>query len=1158
MSRRMRLLGSIRYTAIVTVLAAGGAQLWAQGERGTLTGTVTDSSGAVIPGCTITVRNIATNISTTGETNSSGIYVFPALNPGKYEVTFEKQGFRTRKVSDIPLSTGLTAMIDAVLDVGQLTESVQVQAAAVLLESQTSSLNKTVETRRVVELPLLGRNPLQLASLAPGVIPSRGQVGVGGDAIGQAANSRISGGLAQQNAILMDGGDSRGFTSGGQSYTFPIESVAEVKIETATYSAEFGRAAGGVINAASKSGTNEIHGAVYEFLRSDKLNANSWSNNRNNVSRQQFQFNQFGAAVGGPIVHNRTFFFANYEGVRQGSPNNFLATVPQTAWRNGDFSKTFDRTGAPVTIYDYLTTQADPNRPGSVIRSPFPGNVIPQDRIHQISRNFLNYWPEANRPGETAAQTNNYFRSGKNVNNVDIWFARLDHQFNDKHRIFGRFAGSQNESFPLGLIDPAFPASRISTNPTRNAGISVTSSFLPTLLGEFRISYTRLQNNATPVSEGFDLASVGFPQSLANAVTYKQIPNIQVQQYATGSGLAVSTFGATEVSSLGGTSRDLLPQDTWHLQYHLTWIKGRHTLKFGVDLQRLKMAAFNSRNSGGQFNFDRVYTQGPDPSMTALNSGNGFASFLLGVPISGSIDTTPQMMLLQRYNAVYFQDDWRISNRLTLNLGYRYEYISPYAEKFGQIGYFDARETDPVTGLPGLFKWTKPGEYHHDPNYNTLGPRIGLAYQLNSKTVIRAAGSIFNAANNGLNAAASDFGTGLFTNNALSLGPPNPINFTPPVGGSWSNPFAGGLVFPVKGETTFQGQNVRVEFRDHPQTYVSMWSFSVQRQIRNDLVAEVGYVGSKTTHLFWNRMDNANDPLLLEQWGSRLLDVVPNPFYGKIQGGTLSFPTVQRRQLLRPFPQYQQILAIRRPYGDASYQSMIARVEKALSHGFTLSFAYTLSKLIASTAESNTWIIGPNNALYDPKYNRHVEANDTPHRFVVSYLWDLPFGAGRPYLSHGFLSKVAGNWQFSGVMVFQAGRPILISAPDNTNLLDFAYTNGRADRLKSAVIDDPTKTKWFDTTAFTAARPFTVPTDSLSQPDLRTPWRNAVNWSIFKNNPFKEGRYNLQLRMEMYNVFNNPQFDVRGAATDVTSTQFGQIIEGGGERNIQFGLRFVF
>ncbi|MBM3725144.1 MAG: TonB-dependent receptor [Acidobacteria bacterium] len=1143
--------------ACAAILAASTIVGWAQGERGTVTGTVTDSSGAVVTGAKATLRNMETNLSNSVESNTAGIYTFPALNPGRYELSVESSGFKTRKVSNIPVSVGLTATINVQMEVGAVSESVQVTATAVQLEAQTSGLGKTVETRRVVELPLLGRNPLQLAALAPGVIPTRGQVGAGGDAIGQAGNSRISGGLANQNAILMDGGDSRGFTSGGQSYAFPLESVAEFKVETASYSAEFGRAGGGVVNVASKSGTNQLHGVLYEFVRNNHLNSNSWSNNRNRVPRALFQRNEYGAAVGGAIRKDRTFFYANYEALRQGSPRNFLATVPQPQWRTGDFRNTLDRTGQQISIYDPSTTRSNPA--GGVVRDQFPGNQIPASRINGISNNIAKFWPSSNRGGEGAAQVNNYFKTGKNVTNNDIWFSRIDHEISSRHRLFGRFGGLQSESFADGLVDAAFPATAVGSNPQRNVGISLTSTFSPNVLGEFRISYTRLQNNSRPISEGFDLKSLGFTGSWVDAVTYKQFPQILVQQYATGTGLAVATFGADEVTGLGGAGKNYLPQDTYHAQYHITVSRGRHKIKAGADVQRQKMAAFNSRNSAGQFVFDRVFTQGPNPAATAINSGNAFASFLLGAPISGSIETTPQMLLFQRYNAGYIQDDWRVTNKLVLNLGFRYEYTSPYGEKFGQIGYFDSKEVEPVTGLPGIFKWVPPGGYHNDPNYKTFGPRIGLAYSFDNKTVIRVAAGLFNASNNGLNAAASDFGSGLFTTNAVFLGTPQ-FGFTPPTGASWSNPFSAGLVLPEKGKTTFVGQNVRVAFRDHKLAYLGNWTLSIQRQLNPNALVEVAYIGTKTTHLFWNRFDNANDPLLLSQWGSRLRDQVPNPFFGKITSGALSGRTVERRQLLRPFPQYQQVLAVRRPYGDASYQSMTGRLEKAYSGGYTLSVGYTLSKLIASTAESNTWVIGPSNALYNPKYNRGLDANDTPHRLVMSHLWDLPFGIGRNRLNHGVAARVLGNWQFSGITILQAGRPILISAPDNTQLFEFAYTNGRADRLKSAVIDNPTKTRWFDTSAFRAASAFTVPTDSLSQPDLRTPRRTAFNWSVFKNNPFtfRDKQMNLQFRTEIYNVFNTPQFDVRGASTDVTNPLFGQITEGGGERNIQFGLRLTF
>ncbi len=1140
--------------AIALVLAALPA--FPQGERGTITGTVTDASGGIVTGANVSLRNVATNIKTNTKSNAAGLYVFPALPPGAYDVTVENQGFKTKKVANIPLATGTTVTIDAQLEVGAVSDSVQVEANAVQLELQTSGLSKVVEARKVVELPLLGRNPLNLASTAPGVIPTSAQGGNGSGAIGSATNSRISGGLAQQNAVLMDGGESRGFTSGGQAYAVPIESVEEFKLETATYSAEYGHSGGGIVNVATKSGTNQYHGVVYEFLRNDHLNANGWSNNRNKVPRSLFQSNTFGAAGGGRIKRDKTFFFLNYEAVRVGSPDQFLSTVPTAEQKAGDFSKTLDGQGRLTSVYDYLTTRVDPANPNKYIRDAFPGNRIPDARIHSISKNVLGYWPAPNRPGEGPVGVRNYFLAGKNITQADIWFARIDHQFSAKHRLFGRTGGAQNDS-ASNLAEKAFPARTISSNPTRSGLVSLTSTWTQNLLGEFRFSYTRLQTNNYPVSEGFDMGSLGFSKKVQDNVLYRQFPQITVQQYNSGSGLVVSTFGADEVGQLGGATKTLAPQDNWHGQYHFTWIKGAHKIRFGTDHQLMRMNAYNSQFAAGQYFFDRTYVQGPDPSASATNSGHGFASLLLGVPQAGTLTFTPRMFLFQRYKSAYVQDDWRLSSKLTLNLGLRYEYTSPYGEKWGNIGYLDSNATEPITGGKGLFKWVPPGGYHTDPNYKTFGPRIGLAYKLDSKTVIRTAAAIFHAANNGLNAAATDFGSGTFVTNFITLGPPG-LPFTPPTGGSWSDPFAGGFTYPQKGVSTFAGQNIRVDVKNHPLAYISNWNFGIQREIGKSMVAEVAYVGNKITHLFWNRQDNENDPLLVGL-GTQLRQSVPNPYFGKVTVGALSFPTVERRQLLRPYPQYQDVLHIRANYGDSQYQSMTARFEKRYSDGLTVSVGYTLSKSISSIGgDSNTWVVGPSNAYYNPKYNRGLEANDLPHRIVISHLYDLPFGKGQRWLNSGVASKVLGGWQWNGITIFQSGRPILITGPDDTGLFNFSYTNGRADRLKSGVLSSgQTLDRWFDTTSFVRAKPFTIPTDSLTQPDLRGPGRKSLDMSIFKNTNIGE-RYKVQFRAEFFNLTNSPFFEARNQTTDVTNQDFGKIISGSAPRNIQMGIRILF
>ncbi len=613
-----------------------------------------------------------------------------------------------------------------------------------------------------------------------------------------------------------------------------------------------------------------------------------------------------------------------------------------------------------------------------------------------------------------------------------------------------------------------------------------------------------------------------------------------------------------DFGALGGPTRTLNPQDTWQAQYSLTWIKTRHNIKFGTDLQLIRLNAYNSQYSAGQFNFDRTYTQGADPTSTTLNGGNGLASLLLGVPVAGTLTITRPLFLYQKYYAFYVQDDYRVTDRFTLNLGLRYEYTTPYAEKFGQIGYFDFNAIEPTTGQKGEFKLIKPGGYQENPNYLNFSPRVGLAWRAADKTVVRAGAGIFYATYVGVNAAATDFGNGGFVSNFLYLGPSNPLPNTPPVGGSWNNPFAAGIQQPSR-NTDFVGQAVRADQLNRPSPYLSDWTLSIQREITPTLLAEIGYVGSKMTHLYWNRQHNQNPDTQISL-GPQLTQSVPNPFFGEITTGALSAATVQRRQLLRPYPQYQDVLIFRDPYGNMSYESMTLRVQKQMSHGLQMSLGYTLSKTIANTAQSNTWVVGPSDAMSNANYNRSIEANDVPQRLVLSYLYDLPFGYGRPLLNHGFAATVLGGWELSGISVFQSGRPILITAPDQTNLYNFSSTNGRANRLHDAALPSgQTDNHWFDTTAFAAAAPYTIPTDSLSQPDVRGPRRINFDFSLIKNTRFKE-RYNVQFRAEFYNIFNHPALLATGPTTDVTNAQFGQIVQSapGSERNIQFGLQFIF
>jgi hypothetical protein len=813
-----------------------------------------------------------------------------------------------------------------------------------------------------------------------------------------------------------------------------------------------------------------------------------------------------------------------------------------------------------VIIYDPNTTRPDPANPGRVIRDAFPDNRIPANRINPVSRNMLQYWPLPNRPGQGPAQFDNYFTTASRRTENQIWVLRMDHNLSDKHRLFGRFNGRLSDSFTRGLEDTAIalvPQS-LSSSPAYSALISETSTFTPSLLGELRFSYTRIQSRTVFDGKGFDVASLGFPSDVVRAMGANTFPNISVAQYTVGTGLSVTSGSSAEFSGLNGVNTSQTPQDTWHAQYHMTQLSGRHRFKYGVEGQLLRLNTYTTNSPAGAYFFDRLYTQGPDPLTRTPMGGHGFASFLLGVPVSNRQSFDPALSLYRRFYGVYFQDDVQLTKNLTANLGLRYEYTQPWAEKWGRIGYFDFDGIEPVTGMRGTYQILKPGQFQTDPQRKNFAPRIGLAYRWGAKTVLRVSGGMFYASSDTINAGVSDWGNGLFTLFEGSLGAPSPYPNTPPPGGSWTNPFAAGLGAPTR-DSTFAGQNVRAYNRYHPLPEVGNWTFNIQHMVAPTVLVQVGYVGNKISHVSQNRFYNPNHPDDLK-YGAALLEQVPNPFYGKILTGNLSFPTVQRRQLLRPYPHYLQVLIPRDGYGDANYHSLQVQVDKQYSHGLTLSAAFTASKSMTNVYESDATEAFPHNALYDADYNKSIEPNDIPRRLVVSYLYDIPFGQGKRFAGKGLLGAIIGGWQMSGITVFQSGTPIRIAAADNTNLLDFSLSVGRGNRLHDPVLpkDQRTTERYFDTSAFALAPAFTIPTDSLLQPRLRNYGRRNWDVALMRNQKIGE-RYNVQLRADISNMFNTPALNLgTGSSVTIGTPQFGQVLNGGSPRNIQMALRFTF
>jgi hypothetical protein len=1117
----------------------------AQVEQATITGTVTDLSGAIVPNARVIVTNVQTGVIRETQTNDAGTFAVPYLHPGQYNLVVEMSGFAKAQVTGVSLSVGLTATINVTLKPETLQQAITVTAPVAQLELQSASLGNVVGSRQLIELPLFGRNPYSLVTLAPGVLP-RGNTGTG---------PIIDGGRSNTSEVLLDGAESRNSTTNDTAYTPPLEVVQEFKLITNGMAAEFGRSGGGVITAATRSGANEWHGSVYEFLRNDKLNANSWTTNRvgtpdprtGKVPRSPFRRNEYGFTLGGPVLvpalydgHDKTFFFVNWEQTKQRSPDDILTTVPTELERSGDFSQTFDGRGSLIKIYDPTTTRPDPSRTGFFIRDQFPGNRIPSNKLDPISLRILRFFPLPNR----SARTENFFQPASRKDDSWKLFFRIDHNIGLKHHFFFTFGRADNPRFTPG-INEAFPAEgtngekgKIESHP-RTAVLSDTVTLGPKLIGEFRASFTRHHNLTAPRSVGFDYSQLGLPAALKDYGKTLLFPRIDV----------------TDVASLGPDRASFFDdaENAEELQAHVTWLQGAHSVKAGYDFTFMAFNVFRSERPAGQYSFGRTFTQGSDPLNTASTSGFGVATFLLGAPTSGQITSDPSLAASQTYYAWYLQDDWKVMRRLTLNLGIRWEYQTPWTDRFNQLAYFDPEAIEPLSGQKGVLRFVgRDGNprYQSDPDRNNFAPRVGLAWEFMDKTVLRAGyGLFYYPGSGGIGAGASDLGGGFLATSSIFLGQPPAAPNTPPPGASLVNPFQAGFQIPP---STLVGGGVTTMFRDWVTPFNHQWTLNIQRSLTRDMIVEVAYVGSRGEHIWVNRPRNAVSTEFLSL-GPGLNDLVPNPFFGKIPGGIGASRNVRRSQLLKPFPHYDSITRFRDPVGDSIYHGMTARVDKQLGHGLSFQAAYTVSKLIDNVQErfgASTSFIDPNNL----SLSRSLSEDDRPQILVVNYIYDLPVGPGRKWVGEGWASRLLGNWQISGITTLAKGRPMVISGPSNTQLPSVtAYPQ----RLRSPLLPKGQQTldRWFDTSAFLPAAAFTLGTDSRTEPNLRGPGIKTFDIGLHRSQRIKESA-NLQFRAEFQNAFNTPQF--ANPSGSVTLPDFGRVLSGGSPRQIQFGLRLSF
>lgn len=1103
----------------------------AQIEQGTITGLVTDASGSGVPDAVAAAVNTRTRIRVETRTNETGVYRIPFLPAGDYELTVQKDGFDRARVSDIRLTVGLTATVNVELKTGSLQQEVTVEARAVQLEQESFSLGNTINSKQIVELPLLGRNPYSLLQLAPGVMPKGGA----------GAGPIINGGRSNTSEILLDGAETRNSTTNDIAYTPPLETVAEFKVYTSGFSSEFGRSGGGVLTVATRSGTNEWHGALYEFLRNDKLNANSWTSNRVGLPRNAFRRNEYGAAIGGPIRapglydgRNRSFFFFNFEQVPQRSPDNVLVTVPTLAERGGNFSGTATNTGQTIRIYDPYTTIPEPGRPGQFIRAPFPDNTIPASRFEPITQNVLKLIPEPNR--NTLVQ--NYVRNNSRQNDTTRWFTRFDHNLSSRQRLFLTVGTQGNEQFTPGL-NVAFPGEGVNGEQGRiksdavYAVLSDTVTFQPTLIGQFRLSTTRRVIVTEPRSANYDFTQLGFPKSLLDRAKQRVFPRFDISDSVALGPDRASFFTDAE------ENRDA--------QAHITWIRGGQAIKFGGNFTFQTFNIFRPERPSGQYTFSRAFTQGPNPAAATVTGGHGVASFLLGIPTGGQFSDDPSLAASQRFHALYLQDDWKVRRNLTLNLGVRWEYQTPWNDRFNQLGFFDPDFTDPLTRQKGLLRFTGSGgasRYQSDPDRNNFSPRIGLAFTPLANTVIRTGYALsFYPGSGGVGAGASDLGSGFLAQTPVFLGPPPAAPNTPPPGATLSRAFqAGFFAAPFDGV----GGSVGTAFRPWVTPYNHTWNFNIQRTVTRNTLVEIAYVGSRGQRIWVNRSRTAVSPEFLAL-GAGLDALVANPYAGIITSGALSAAQVRRSQLLQPFNHYTGVSRFRDAVGDSVYHAMTIRVDKQFSRGFSFQASYTGGKQIDNVQErfgGRSSFIDPNNMAL----SRSVGEFDRPRFLVLNYIYELPVPKSR------LAGAILGRWQVSGITTFGAGLPMVITGPNNTRLPGVSAT---ALRLKDPVLAGSSRTidRYFDTTAFAPAPLYSLGSDSRTQPRLRIPGISTFDFSFSRSQRIRE-RVNIQFRGELYGAFNHPQFDSPNG--NVAATNFGAITGAGGARQVQLGLRVSF
>jgi len=1118
-----------------------------QSFTGAVTGTARDATGAVVASVRVNLVNVNTNEARTAETSAEGNYTLPALAPGTYRLDAERAGFKKFVRPKILVQVNQQVSIDIALEVGEITQSVEVTAETPLLQSTTSSLGQVVDMRKVLDMPLVGRNTLALIGLAPGVQPIGAFSGIPArtNAYNQGFFS-TSGSQVLTNETLIDGVPANAALFNAPAYVPVVEAVQEFKVQTSAFAAEFGRTGGGVVNIVTRSGDNRLHGALYEFFRNEKLDANNWFNNRAGRAKPPNVLNQFGGTAGGPLVRNRAFWSFSYEGLQDRRKLTQLFTIPTPEQLQGDFSRTLNASGQLITVADPSTTRPNPASAGAFLRDTFAGNRIPAAQLERVAANVRRFWPAPNTAG-TVTGANNFIGNGTAPNTQEQISVRIDYTLGQNHKLFGRVSWSDVERGAVdffgngaGWVNPGGGGVPLVFN-ARNTALDYTWTARPTLLVNLRYGFVRQFVFKTPALTGLDLTTLGFPASFNDQVFLRALP----------------AFQPTGYRAIAPATADLIQRadNTHALLGSVTKVLAKHTLKFGVDGRYIPIGELQPSSPQGTFNFDGRFTSADALRVTAT-SGHPIASFLLGVPNSGSIDFNPAISISHRYFGWYVQDDIRVTPKLTLNLGIRHEIETGRDERYNRLSWFDSSAPSPIAqqvGIAGLSGGLRFVGVDGNPrrqldlDKNNFGPRFGFAYNVASKTVLRVGYGVFFLPITGDDTGRNLGGEGFFAATAFVSSLDGGI--TP--ADRLSNPFPRGLnqaPGASQGLLTLIGQDIITVVRTNRSAYAQEWNFNIQRELPGNVLVDVAYAGNKTAKLPINIQTNQLPDQHLSM-GSALLQAAPNPFARFVSVGPLSQPNVTRAQLLRPFPQFTSINGRALHAGSSIYHSMQAKVERRFSRGFSLLVAYTVSKMI--TDATSRLSINFTNPGYQNNNNLRAERTlgnvDIPQRFVIGYNWEIPF-------RHRWL----GGWQLNGISTFQSGPPLgLGTSANQTNSFGGGSrpnNNGTSARLTSGSTVGRVD-RYFDTSVFSQPAPFTFGNVSRTLPDVRQPGTVNFDFSVIKNTRLHE-RANLQFRAEFFNLLNNTNFG--GPGTTFGAPTFGVVSSAADARTIQFGMKVLF